>query len=96
MSSYFIAQIKIHDWEEYEKYLEGYDEVFSKYKGQVLVVDDSPTVLEGKWSYTRTVVIRFPDETEFRRWYESPEYQELVQHRWQASQADIILVKGRN
>ena len=95
MSSYFIAQIEIHDSQEYEKYLEGYDEVFARYKGKVLVVDDSPTIVEGEWPYTRTVVIRFPDEAEFRRWYESPEYQELAQHRWQASRADIVLVKGR-
>ena len=30
MSSYFLAQINIKDPEEYEKYLQGYDEIFNK------------------------------------------------------------------
>lgn len=95
MSSYFIAYIEINDSEKYESYLEGFDDVFEKYNGTVIVVDDSPTVLEGKWPYTRAVLIRFQSEDELRRWYESQEYQSLARHRWQASGADIIVVKGR-
>ncbi len=47
MSTYFIAQIKIHDPDEYEKYLDGFDEVFSKYDAEVVLVDDNPELLEG-------------------------------------------------
>lgn len=96
MSSYFIAQIKIHDPDEYGKYLRGFDEVFARYKGEVLVVDDSPAVLEGVWPYTRVVVIRFPDEGEARQWYDSAEYQALAQHRFRAASVDILLAKGRH
>lgn len=95
MSSYFMAQIKTHDADEYGKYLRGFDEVFARYKGEVIVVDDSPVVIEGEWSYTRVVVIRFPDEDEARRWYDSAEYQSLAQHRFRAASADILLAKGR-
>ncbi|MFZ5967223.1 MAG: DUF1330 domain-containing protein [Bacillota bacterium] len=95
MSAYFAAQITIKDPETYEKYLEGYDEIFSKYKGKVIAVDDHPMVLEGSWSYTRFVLIRFPDEAELKRWYESPEYQQLAQYRRAASSGDILIVKGR-
>jgi len=93
MSCYFVAQINIHDREEYQKYLDGYDEIFEKYKGIVVAVDDNPTVLEGEWPYTRTVLIRFPDEHEAKKWYESSEYRELVKHRHRASEANIVLVK---
>lgn len=95
MSTYFIANIKIHDPQEYDKYLEGYDDVFEKYRGKVIAVDEGPTVLEGKWPYTRAVMIRFPNEYELKRWYDSPEYQALAKHRRQASEADIIVVHGR-
>ena len=95
MSNYFIAYIKIHHPEEYERYLEGFDEVFEKYKGEVIVVDDRPTVLEGEWPYTRAIVIRFPSEEELLRWYESPEYRSIAKHRSEASEADIIVAKGR-
>jgi uncharacterized protein (DUF1330 family) len=96
MSSYFIAQIKVHDRHEYEFYLEGFDSIFKKYNGEVLAVDSSPVVLEGKWPYTRNVLIRFPNHSETMRWYESAEYQQLVKHRHKSSKADIIIVKGRN
>ena len=69
--------------------------MFSKYKGIVMAVDEAPVILEGKWPYSRTVLIRFPNEEEAKRWYESGEYQELVKHRHQASDANIVLVAGR-
>ena len=95
MSCYFIAQIRIHDRAEYQKYLDGFDEIFARYKGIVVAVDERPTVLEGEWPCDRTVLIRFPDEAEARRWYDSPEYRELVKHRHRASRANIALVTRR-
>lgn len=96
MSCYFVAQIRIHDPQEYQRYLDGFDQIFADYRGKVVAVDDSPTVLEGNWPYTRAVVIRFPNEDEAKRWYESPKYQSLAEHRISASDADIILVHGRD
>ncbi len=95
MSCYFVAQIKIHDEAEYKKYLDGTDAVFAAFKGEIIAVDDHPTVLEGEWEYSRIVMIRFPDEADLRRWYDSPGYREIVKHRWRASEADVLIVKGR-
>jgi len=95
MCCYFVAQININDPVEYQKYLDGTDEVSRKFKGEVVAVDDSPAVLEGVWRYSRIVMIKFPDENELKSWYESPEYQQIVKHRWNASTADVLIVKGR-
>jgi uncharacterized protein (DUF1330 family) len=95
MSCYFVARIRITDPDEYRKYLDGYDTVFEKFRGEVIIVDDHPTLLEGVWEDSRIVVIRFPDKAEARRWYDSEEYRALATHRWQSSQADIILAQGR-
>ena len=95
MSSYFVALINIHDPVRYEHYLTGFDAVFEKYKGQVVSVEDNPTVLEGEWPAGRTVVIRFPNEPELRRWYESPEYQQLARYRQEASVSSIAIISGR-
>jgi uncharacterized protein (DUF1330 family) len=94
MSCYFVAQIQIHDKDEYQKYLDGVDQVFSKFNGKYLAVDRNPEVLEGNWSYSRVVIIQFPNEKELRSWYESPEYQILVQHRLKAAKCDTLLIKG--
>ena len=53
MSCYFLAQISIHDRDEYQKYLDGFDEIFARYKGIVVAVDEAPTILEGSDSFSR-------------------------------------------
>ncbi|UCE25653.1 MAG: DUF1330 domain-containing protein [Candidatus Zixiibacteriota bacterium] len=95
MKCYFLAQIEISDPAEYQKYLDGFDAVFADYKGRVIAVDDDPVVLEGDWPYQRTVLMCFPDLSEARKWYDSPEYQQLVKNRHRASKANIVLVEGR-
>jgi uncharacterized protein (DUF1330 family) len=94
MATYFIAQINIHDWEEYRKYLAGTEGPLKQFNAEVLVVDDQPTLLEGDWNCTRTVVIRFPNAKVAQDWYRSPEYQEIVQHRHRAAQTNAVFTNG--
>lgn len=94
MSIYVVAQIRIHDRAEYAKYEGGFMEIFSQHGGEMLAVDESPTVLEGQWSHTRTVIIKFDDKSAVDAWYHSESYQRLAEHRWAASVADIALIQG--
>jgi uncharacterized protein (DUF1330 family) len=94
MPVYIVANIAIEDQEEYAIYQAGFLEIFARYQGELLAVSDAPQIIEGEWPYTRAVLIRFPDEAEARRWYESPEYQALSQHRWRASKGMVISFEG--
>jgi uncharacterized protein (DUF1330 family) len=94
MICYFIARIYIKDEEEYQKYLDGADAVFSKFGGRYLAVDDGPVFLEGNAESGRIVLIEFPDERELRRWYDSPEYQGILKHRLKAADCSAALVHG--
>jgi uncharacterized protein (DUF1330 family) len=94
MPVYIVASIKITDPEEYGQYQAGFLDIFARYKGELLAVSDEPQVIEGEWPFTRAVLIRFPDDDEARRWYQSPEYQALSQHRWRASTGTVITFKG--
>jgi len=96
MSSYFVAQVRVYDRGQYEKYLEGFDDIFSRFAGEVVAVDEQPTILEGTWSYSRFVLIRFPSEADLLQWYQSPEYRKLAEIRQAGSTADILLVPGRD
>ncbi|MCG8687376.1 MAG: DUF1330 domain-containing protein [Desulfobacterales bacterium] len=96
MSCYFVALIDIHDPQRYEQYLAGYDDVFNKFRGQVIAVEDNPAVLEGTWPAGRTVIIKFPNEHELQRWYESEAYQVLAKHRKEASVSSIAIIPGRD
>ena len=94
MKYYFVAQIKIHNQIEYQKYLDKVDEVFSKYKGRYIALDNSPIHLEGKWDYTKSVIIEFKSKKDFENWYYSIEYQAILKHRLSASTCDTILLQG--
>ena len=83
MSYYFVANITINDKKEYQKYVDKVDEVFSKFNGKYLAIDDNPILLEGKWNYKRAVLIEFKSKSDFDDWLN-------------AADCDTILIKGNN
>ena len=91
MGAYFVANIKINDEVEYQKYLNDVDSVFEKYNGKYLIVDENPKVLEGEWGYSRFVLIQFPDKESLERWYFSEEYQRILSHRLAGAVCDTIV-----
>ena len=64
MSIYLIAQLDIHDRATYAKYASAFMEIFNRYGGKLLSVEEAPEVLAGEWSCTRTVLSSFdPDSS---------------------------------
>jgi uncharacterized protein (DUF1330 family) len=94
MAVYLIAQITINDRETYTKYSDGFMDIFSRFKGALLSVDEESTVLEGEWKATRTVLVTFPSKTDAMDWYNSADYQALAQHRYAASSGNIVMIEG--
>lgn len=94
MIHYFVAQIKINDSDEFQKYLDKFDDIFSKYNGEYLAIDESPLVLEGDWKYTKSVLIKFKSKQDFEDWYYSDDYQRILRYRLNASKCDTILIEG--
>ena len=95
MSVYFMASIRIDDPLEYQKYLDRAGEVFSRFNGSYLAVDQNPEVLEGTWDYGRAVLIQFETREDFEAWYNSEDYQEILQYRFAAADSDTILIHGK-
>ena len=94
MGIYFMANIRIRDEQDYQRYLDRSDEVFKKYRGSYLAVDSKPEVMEGTWDYSRAVLIRFDTKADFEAWYDSPEYQEILRYRLRSAECDTILIEG--
>lgn len=95
MPHFIVAQITIEDRERYADYEAGFMDVFAAHRGKVLAVDESPTLLEGEWPCTRTVVIEFPSKEEALAWYQSDAYQEIAQHRFASSSGNVVIVSDR-
>ena len=94
MSVYAIALLNITDREAYGAYERGFMAIFSQHEGRLLSVDESPTVKEGDWPWTRSVLIEFPSQEAFDGWFHSPDYQALAKHRHAASYGAVTVLKG--
>ncbi len=94
MPVYFVAQIEIHDQAGYDSYSQQAGPSLAGIDVKVLAADDTPEVIEGKWHGPRTVMLEFPDEETFRKWYDSPAYQEAAKTRRAATDSNAVLIKG--
>ena len=93
--AYMLAKLTITDQQTYGNYRAGFASVFQRYGGEILAASGEPTVLEGEWEATITVLIRFDSRDEALGWYNSDDYQELVRIRQSASTGEFILIDGR-
>ena len=94
MSVYIIAEFDIHTRERYDMYDALFMDVFDKFDGKMLSVDEAPRVLEGEWTSTRSVLIAFPSEESAFAWMSSPAYQEIAKHHLAGSTGRARLVKS--
>ena len=94
MPVYMITRLTIHDRAEYDIYADQFMDVFAKYEGKLLSVDEEPQVIGGEWTATRSVLMEFPDKPKLFEWLLSPEYQKIGKHRDAGSTAETIIVKG--
>jgi uncharacterized protein (DUF1330 family) len=94
MTVYVIVQLKMTDRAAYDRYQARFFEVFRKFSGRLLSVDDNPLILEGAWDRDRLVLMSFPDEAAFHAWADSPEYLEISKDRKAGAHGIVLLAKG--
>jgi uncharacterized protein (DUF1330 family) len=91
---YAIAQLRFIDRAAYDRYQARFMDVFRRHRGTLLAADESPEVIEGHWDRDKVVLMSFPDESTFRSWSESPEYQEISKDRRVGADTVVLLAKG--
>jgi uncharacterized protein (DUF1330 family) len=94
LTVYAIVQLKMTDRAAYDRYQARFFDVFKKFNGRLLSADENPAVLEGTWNRDKLVLMSFPDETAFRAWSDSPEYQEISKDRKAGADGIVLLAKG--
>ena len=94
MSGYLIGTIDIKNPEAYKEYLAKVTDIVEKFGGEYLVRAGEYTVMEGKWDYSRNVVIKFPSYEKALEWYNSEEYKPVKKIRLDNSISDAIIIKG--
>jgi uncharacterized protein (DUF1330 family) len=95
MTAYLINHLRIPNGvpaPEGLEYLERVEETFIPCGGRWLALDAQVEVLEGAWPGS-VVLMEFPDMDSAKKWYSSPEYQQVVHLRTDSTINALILVE---
>ncbi|MEM8811839.1 MAG: DUF1330 domain-containing protein [Pseudomonadota bacterium] len=90
---YWIGRVTVTDPQTYQTYIAGNGRAFEKYGAKFLIRGGSFVCMEGE-SRDRNVVIEFESYDQAIACYNSPEYQEVLKYRADASISDMIIIEG--
>lgn len=91
-AAYFVVHNRITDDDRMQEYIPKAVETILGHGGEVLVVADDSTVIEGSCEYPRTVVIRFPSREQAQAWYDCAEFGAVRPLRLSATEGYGVLV----
>ena len=94
MTGYIIAQVNLKKKDGFKDYANKVPETVKKYGGEYLVRAGEFKSLEGKWDFTRNVIIKFPSYERALEWYNSDEYNQIKNLRLENTESNIIIIKG--
>ena len=66
----------------------------NKFDVEILTVNETTEIIEGRTGHDRLVILRFPNHDEAIRWYKSPEYQSMVHLRLNSVEGTLIGAEG--
>jgi uncharacterized protein (DUF1330 family) len=94
MSAYVIVEFTVRDPDVYrEKYARNAGQTAQEYGAEVLA-NSNWEVLDGAPMLSSGVIVQFPDHEAAVSWYNSPEYQHLIEVRGIAMDARFSLLDG--
>ena len=94
MPAYVIAQINLKSKDGYKEYVDKVPKTIKSFGGEYLVRAGEFKSLEGKWDFTRNVIIKFPSYEKALKWYNSEEYNQIKNLRLENSEGNLIIIKG--
>lgn len=90
MSVYFIFNLEITDAEKYQEYVALAKPTVPKYGGKTIILETNVNIIEGT-PYSIIVVVEFESEEAALRWYNSPEYQEIITMRFASARGWAVM-----
>jgi uncharacterized protein (DUF1330 family) len=96
MPTYLIVNAAIVDNELLDAYRAAVGRTTAGHDIKVRVSTNEAETIEGEPAGPRVIVMEFPDKETFHSWYDSPEYQEIIQLRLKATTGFAVLVEGRS
>lgn len=94
MAAYALVDVEVTDSAGFAEYRKLAPATIAAFGGRFLVRGGAMEVLEGEWRPKRLVILEFPDLATLKAWYQSPEYQQLLELRKRTATSDIVIVDG--
>ena len=95
MAAYLVVDSHLTDPTLYEQYKLQAKPLAEKHGGEYLVRGGNMVVKESAlWSPTRMVLVRFPSMEQAQAFYDSPEYQKVLEISKQSAQRSVVIVEG--
>ena len=94
MSGYVIAHVEVTNPTQYEEYKKFSSAAMQASGAEVCIRGGKVEVLEGDWSPTRVVLLKFPTFEQAKAFYDSPEYLQAREARAGAAVMRMIVVEG--
>ena len=96
MAAYFIAQYTVKNPDLYAEYSAGAGPTLAKYGGELVSFDVAAESVEGTAPGPQTVIIKFEDTEKAKTWYNSEEYQAVVNKRLSATEGYSVIAQSMN
>ena len=94
MPGYVIADIDVHDPENYEEYKKTATPTATEFGGRYIVRGGKLEVLEGEWAPKRFVIIEFPSVEQAKAWWNSQSYAGPKKIRQASAKSNFFIVEG--
>ena len=94
MAFYVFVEMEISNRAGLEPYRAAVNDTIVQYGGRFLVRAGATRLIEGGPEPKTIVIFEFPDAASFDRWWNSPEYQEILPSRLENSTARLFTVEG--
>ena len=94
MAAYLFGEIEVTNPAGLAPYRAAVNDTIVKYGGRFLVRGGATRLKEGGPEPKYIVIVEFPDSAALDRWYNSPEYQQILPSRLDNSTGRLFIVEG--
>ena len=91
MASFLIVDFTPKDSDKLKRYGASVPETLAPFEGKVIARGEVHN-LHGNEQHTHQVILSFPSSNDAKAWYQSPDYQALIELRNEGMDADFKLV----
>lgn len=92
---YLLADLVIHDRSMLaNQYKSKVQAVLEEFNARILAVANNPIAIEGDRKLDQIVLLEFDSAADARRFYDSPQYQEILDFRLRSSTSNLFIIEG--